>query len=251
MTGRMPQLTASTQARAREVYAELALGSLMRGTVRASELRVVGPELSLRLAANGRVELPALRAGFDPEQFMIDKIAIEDGRLALADAASGTTASLEGLWFNGDVRSLLGPAKGEGGFISAGERYGYRLAASRVVEDGSVKLRLGLDPSDRPLAIEADGALRLEDGSPRFEGTLTLARPAVAGTEGRGNVAVPWRATVGEAIREGGETDPGAMLPRLAVYKPFRSRTAPVEFDRASPAILKLILAGGEKISWR
>ncbi|HXI43932.1 MAG TPA: hypothetical protein VNH83_28375, partial [Bryobacteraceae bacterium] len=64
-------------------------------------------------------------------------------------------------------------------------------------------------------------------------------------------VAVPWRATVGEAIREGGETDPGAMLPRLAVYKPFGSRTAPVEFDRGSPAILQLILAGGEKISWR
>jgi len=159
---------AQPQARAREVYAELALGSLMRGTVRASELRVVGPELSLRLAANGRVELPALRAGFDPEQFMIDKVAIEDGRLALADAASGTTASLEGLWFNGELRSLLGPAKGEGGFISAGERYGYRLAASRVVEDGSVKLRLGLDPSDRPLAIEADGTLRLDEGSPRF-----------------------------------------------------------------------------------
>lgn len=64
-------------------------------------------------------------------------------------------------------------------------------------------------------------------------------------------LAVPWRATVGEAIQEGGETDPRAALPRLAVYKPYRSRAALVEFDRASPAILKLILAGGERISWR
>ncbi len=70
--------------------------------------------------------------------------------------------ALEGLWFNGDLRSLLGPARGEGGFIAAGERYGYRLSANRLGEDGSLKLRLGLDPSDHPLAIEADGAIRVE-----------------------------------------------------------------------------------------
>ncbi|TMJ04886.1 MAG: AsmA family protein [Alphaproteobacteria bacterium] len=182
-------------AKVRELHAELALGSLMRGAVRASELRVAGPELSIGVAANGRADLPVLRVGFDPEQFLIDKLAIDDGRLVFADAASGTTVSLQGLWFNGDLRSLLGPAKGEGGFIAAGERYGYRLATSRVGDDGSVKLRLALDPSDRPLAIEADGALRLEDSSPRFEGTVTLARPAVAGGDGRGTVAVPWRAS--------------------------------------------------------
>jgi hypothetical protein len=64
-------------------------------------------------------------------------------------------------------------------------------------------------------------------------------------------LAVPWRATIGEAIEEGGEGDPGTVLPRLAVYKPYRSQAALVEFDRASPAILKLTLAGGERISWR
>jgi large subunit ribosomal protein L24 len=187
---------AQPQAKAREVYAELALGSLMRGSVRASELRVVGPEVSLTVAANGRVEFPAVRAGFDPDQFLIDKIAVEDGRVAFSDGASGTSVSLEGFWFKGDLRSLLGPAKGEGGFISEGERFGYRLATSRLGEDGSVKLRLGIDPSDRPLAIEADGSLKLEDNSPRFDGSLTLARlAAVGGASGRGTVAVPWRAS--------------------------------------------------------
>lgn len=187
---------AQPQAKAREVYAELALGSLMRGAFHASELRVVGPEVSLGVAANGRVEWPAPRIGFDADQFLIDKVAIEDGRVAFSDGASGTNIALEGFWFKGDLRSLLGPAKGEGGFIAAGERYGYRLAASRVGDDGSVKLRIGLDPADRPLAIEADGALRLEENSPRFDGTLTLSRPAaVAGADGRGTVAVPWRAT--------------------------------------------------------
>ena len=38
--------------------------------------------------------------------------------------------------------------------------------------------------------------VRLEDNSPRFDGTLTLSRPvAVAGASGRGIVATPWRAS--------------------------------------------------------
>jgi uncharacterized protein involved in outer membrane biogenesis len=183
------------QAKVRELYLELALGSLMRGELRASEVRVVGPEVSLALAANGRFDWPAARMGFDPDHLQIEKVAVEDGRIALRDSASGTDAALEGFWFKGDLRSLLGPVKGEGGFIAAGERYAYRLAAGRANDDG-MKVKLGLDPSDHPLAIEADGSLRLEENVPRFDGTLTLARPAaVAGADGRGKVAVPWRAT--------------------------------------------------------
>ena len=60
------------QAKVQEIYAELALGALMRGSVRAAELRIAGPEVSLNLAANGSAELPALRIGFDPEQFVIE-----------------------------------------------------------------------------------------------------------------------------------------------------------------------------------
>jgi len=127
---------AQPQAKVQEIYAELALGALMRGAVRASELRIVGPEVSLSLAPNGAAELPSIRTGFDPEQLVIDKVAIENARVSLNDRASGATLAVEGLWFRGELRSLIGPAKGEGGFTAAGERYGYRLALSKVGDDG-------------------------------------------------------------------------------------------------------------------
>ena len=187
--------TAQPLARARELHVELALGSLVRGEVRASDLRVTGPEIALRLAGGGRLDWPALRLGFEPDQFQFEKVAIEQGRVSLADAASGAHADLQGFWFKGDLRSLVGPAKGEGGFVAAGERYAYRVATSRPGDDG-IRIKLGIDPSDHPLTIEAEGALRLEDSSPRFEGTLTLARPAaMARTGGRGAAMVPWRAS--------------------------------------------------------
>ena len=110
---------AQPQARARELHVELALGSLMRGEVRASELRIAGPDVSLGVGANGKLDWRATKLGFDPDRFQIEKVEIEDGRLSLSDGASGTQAALQGFWFKGDVRSLLGPAKGEGGFISS------------------------------------------------------------------------------------------------------------------------------------
>ncbi len=181
-------------ARVRELHVELALGSLVRGEIRASELRVTGPEISLGLGAGGRLDWPATRLGFEPDQFLIEKVAIEEGRVRFADGTSGIRVDLQGFWFKGDLRSLIGPAKGEGGFTSAGERYAYRLATSRAGDDG-MRVKIGLDPSDHPLAIEAEGALRLEDNSPRFEGALTLARPAAIARGGRGTAMVPWRAT--------------------------------------------------------
>ncbi len=67
---------------------------------------------------------------------------------------------------------------------------------------------------------------------------------AVNGSE----VMVPWGATVGAAIREAGQPEPELVLRHLVVYKLYQSRPVEVEFDHASPAILNLILAGGEHI---
>ena len=59
----------------------------MRGEYRASELRLTGPEVSLGLAGNGRLDWPAARMGFDPDRLQIEKVAIEDGRVDFADGA--------------------------------------------------------------------------------------------------------------------------------------------------------------------
>ena len=37
----------------------------------------------------------------------------------------------------------------------------------------------------------------------------------------------------------------------LKVLKPYAGKPVPVEFDRASPEILGLVLSLGEKISWK
>jgi uncharacterized protein involved in outer membrane biogenesis len=181
--------------KARELGIEFGLGPLFRGELRAVDMRVVGPDLRLSLDADGRLDWPKIQTGLDSEQFSIDRLRLTDGRAIVTDARSGTGIVVEKLSFNGELRSLVGPAKGEGAFNAQGEHYSYRISAGRADADG-IKVKLGVDPSAHPLTIDADGTVRLENGSPAFDGTLTASRPAgIAPASGRGVAAVPWRAS--------------------------------------------------------
>jgi large subunit ribosomal protein L24 len=190
--------------KASEVGLELALGPLMRGEWRATELRLVQPEFAVVLNEAGQVDWPRAAPGIDADALSIERVAIEDGRATLTDRASATSVVLERFWFNGDMRSLAGPYKGEGGFMAGGERYGYRVSTGRQGDDG-LKLKFSLDPSDRLLTVEADGMLRFERGSPRFDGALTLARPAgVISARGRALANESWRITARSKLTPGG-----------------------------------------------
>ena len=177
---------------ARSLGIEFALSPLMRGEWRASELTIVAPQVRLGLDAAGRVQAPVLAVGFDADAVTIDRLAIEEGTVTFADASNGATIKLERVWFNGDARSLLGPFKGEGAVTIGGELYPFRLASSRYADDAGARVRLNVDPVNRPLSIEAEGALTLAGGDPKFDGTLSLSRPVGVGLRGA-SVMQPWR----------------------------------------------------------
>lgn len=179
--------------RAKALGIELALGSLIRGQLRATQLRLVGPQVALNLGMDGRLDVPNMAVGFNLNDVSISKLSIEDARLSLADAASGKRAVFEKLWFGGEVRSLAGVFRGEGAFVLGGELYGYRVSATRP-DDGDTRIKFGVEPSDKPLLAEGEGTLSIAQGAPRFEGQLTLARPAGAALGG-GKTAMnePWR----------------------------------------------------------
>ncbi len=103
---------------------------------------------------------------------------------------------IEKLEFKGEVRSLAGPAKGEGAFVVGGQHYPYRFFASRVGDDGSVKVRLTVDPIDRPITADADLSVSIDHGVPQYEGNLTLARSVGRAPAGAAALIVePWRVT--------------------------------------------------------
>jgi large subunit ribosomal protein L24 len=162
--------------RARALRLEFALGPLARGEWRVTDAQLEGPELAAQLDRSGRMAMPAPKAGFDVDAVAIERLVIEDGRAVLTDAASGSRLTLEKFAFKGELRSLAGPLKGEGSFVAGGWHNAYRVSISRVTEDGGVKVRVSVDPTDRPLKVDVDVAIRLEQGAPRFDGQLQVVR---------------------------------------------------------------------------
>ena len=67
---------------------------------------------------------------------------------------------------------------------------------SRVADDGGVKVRLNVDPIDRPVTADADISLWVERGAPRFEGSIAFARAVGRAPEGgQALIIEPWRVT--------------------------------------------------------
>ncbi len=188
-------LAGQDNIRARSLGIEFALGPLMRGEWRATELHLEGPQISLGLDASGHVQAPSIAMGFDPDGLTIDRLSIEDGKVILRDAANGASMTLDRFWFNGEARSLIGPIKGEGAVTIGGELYPFRIAAGRYSDDGGLKVHINIDPVNHPLSIETDGALMLAGGEPRFDGTLSLARPVGIASRSATSVTQPWRAS--------------------------------------------------------
>jgi len=168
------------QLRAGVVELEVGLGPLLRGRVQATELRLVAPQIGLGIDRAGAIDWPAASLDFAADTLTISRLEVEDGRVTLTDAGSGGRVVLQKLSFNGDIRSFAGPFRGEGAFVVGDELYGYRISGSRIDEDGGLKLRLGVEPSNHPLTTEIDGTLSFNRGVPQFDGTLALARPVGA-----------------------------------------------------------------------
>ena len=196
----LPQLTlheieigrGAGTVKAKSLNVELALGPLLRGEWRATELRLVGPELRLGLDAQGHVAAPSLAIGFRPDALTIDRLSVQDGRITLTDAANGGSVTLDRLYFNGDAASLLGPFRGEGDVVVGDAHYPYRISTSRIGDDGAIKLKLNVDPRDRPLALETGGTLVFKSGIPHFDGTLNLTRPAGIRAPSGVELGEPW-----------------------------------------------------------
>jgi large subunit ribosomal protein L24 len=175
--------------RARSVSLEFSLSAMMRGEWRASEVRIEGAELAAGLDATGRLDWPAPAFGNELDSLSIDRLDIVDSRVVFSDTASGSQILLEKLDFHGELRSRMGPVKGEGTFEMAGHRYPFRIAANRA-GDAGMRVRLNLDPVDRPISVDVDTLVVVERGVPSIEGTLQLNRAVGRAADG---IVQPWR----------------------------------------------------------
>jgi uncharacterized protein involved in outer membrane biogenesis len=180
------------KVRADKLDVEFSLGDLMRGEWRANELTINGMALDLGLDREGRIDWPASNGTFDFASLSIDRLNLT-GRIALHDAASRATLELNDIAFSGDVRSLAGSVRGGGSVTVDGARYPFRMSSGQGGEGSGNRVRLSIDPGDRPFAADLEGVLSFQSRVPRFEGTAMLGSPPAK--KGGDASPMPWKIT--------------------------------------------------------
>ena len=179
----------AAKVRADKLDVEFNLGALMRGEWRASELSLDGFALDIGLDNKGRLQGAAATGNFNLGSLSIERMNIA-GRITLHDASSGATLQMSDLKFSGDVRAQAGAMRGEGSFTLLGARTPFRVSSGQSADGKGTRVRFITDPGERPLLTDLDGVLSFDGGAPKFDGGLTLARPADAKP-----AAQPWRIT--------------------------------------------------------
>jgi len=106
--------------------------------------------------------------------------------------------------------------------------------------------------ADSPGEIEA-ATRSIGDGAP-CRNCLEVPRsvavnPYVAIVVNGSEVRAPVGSTLGAVLRAA-RVQPEAAMPTLTVGKPFAGKITPVQFDRARPDVLGLVLEGNEVVRW-
>jgi large subunit ribosomal protein L24 len=172
---------------------EFSLGDLMRGEWRANELTLNGLVLELGLDGRGRMNWSSRSGGFNFGALTVDKFHLT-GAVMLNDLASRTTVRLDDIDFSGEVRAVAGTVRGEGALKLDGARTPFRIAIGRTADGSAQRVRLNLDPGARPFSADLDGVLHFDDAVPRFDGSMTVGRPAPAKSAAPAGLAeAPWR----------------------------------------------------------
>lgn len=208
------------------------LAPFMRGEILIFDMRLERPKVWLSVGQDGVVDW-ALRPStpYDPTQISLEKLTVSEGQVLVRHAASGREHALTEINATISARSLAGPWRAEGTLRLDGARTSLSVSTGKPDESGAMRLRIRGEPAVYPFVLEADGDIRLEDGTPHYRGQFKLAARDLAGGELRGTGGATFRMTAtGEkavpAYRTSGDFE---LDHRLLDVTSFRLETGPVE----------------------
>ena len=186
-----------SKVRARALRIEFALGVLMRGEWRIADARLEGPEFAAGLDNSGRIAWPV------PSKSASTRRAFRSngsdrgwprGTRGRCERHRGSRSR------RSNSRAICarwrGRSRAKAPSSSPASTIPIASPTGRVAEDGGVKVRLTVDPIERPLTADADVSIWIEQGMPRFEGSVadgTAGRPRARGRAGADHRA--WRVT--------------------------------------------------------
>lgn len=151
------------------------LAPFLSGEALIFDMRIEEPKARIKLFEDGTLDWARGRQSAIPARTVVlENVAITGGEIEFVDEQTGRTRHVTGLDAQVSAKSLAGPWRIDGRAALDGESGAFQLASGQV-ENGALSLRTHIVPDRLAFAADLDGAVKLVDFRPQYQGGFTLS----------------------------------------------------------------------------
>ena len=160
------------------------LAPFLSGEALIFDMRIEEPKARIKLFEDGTLDWARGRKSAIPARTVVlENVAITGGEIEFVDEQTGRTRHVTGLDAQISAKSLAGPWRIDGRAALDGESGAFQLSSGQA-EDGALSLRAHIVPDQLAFSADLDGALKLVDFRPQYQGGFTLSEKPRAKGEG-------------------------------------------------------------------
>lgn len=155
------------------------LAPFLSGEALIFDMRIEEPKARVKLFSDGTLDWARGRKSDIPARTVVlENVTVSGGEIEFVDEQTGRTRHITGLDAQISARSLAGPWRIDGRASLDGESGAFQLSSGQVDEQGALSMRAHVVPDALPFTADLDGALKIVDFRPQYQGDFTLAEKA-------------------------------------------------------------------------
>ena len=151
------------------------LAPFLSGEALIFDMRIEEPKARIKLFEDGTLDWARGRKSDIPARTVIlENVAITGGQIEFVDQQTGRTRHVTGLDAQISAKSLGGPWRIDGRGALDGESGSFQLSSGQV-ENGALSMRARIVPDRLSFTADLDGALKIVDFRPQYQGGFTIS----------------------------------------------------------------------------
>jgi uncharacterized protein involved in outer membrane biogenesis len=151
------------------------LAPFLSGEALIFDMRIEEPKARIKLFEDGTLDWARGRKSDIPARIVIlENVSITGGEIEFVDQQTGRTRRVTGLDAQVAAKSLGGPWRIDGRAALDGESGAFQLSSGQL-ENGTLALRARIQPDRLAFTADLDGALKVVDFRPTYNGTFTVS----------------------------------------------------------------------------
>jgi len=152
------------------------LAPFLSGEALIFDMRIEEPKARVKLFSDGTLDWARGRRSAIPARTVVlENVTVSGGEIEFVDEQTGRTRHVTGLDAQIAARSLAGPWRIDGRASLDGESGAFQLSSGQAEADGTLAMRAHIVPDALPFVADLDGALKIVDFRPQYQGDFTLA----------------------------------------------------------------------------